>query len=87
MDTILYDVSVHMEQGSFFVYHDLEAAIALGDRALFLGTQGLMALDEPITLLRPLDAIEIRFHPEFTELHRRLWNDLMQVRTQQDGKV
>lgn len=67
-----------------FVTHDLEEAIALGDRVIVLGTGGRMILDESIDLPRPRDATEIRFHPEFVELHRRLWSALMQARTQQE---
>jgi NitT/TauT family transport system ATP-binding protein len=67
-----------------FVTHDLEEAIALGDRVIVLGTGGRTILDESIDLPRPRDVTEIRFHPEFVELHRRLWNALMQARTQQE---
>jgi len=67
-----------------FVTHDLEEAIALGDRVIVLGTGGRTILDENIDLPRPRDATEIRFHPEFAALHRRLWNALMQARMRQE---
>jgi NitT/TauT family transport system ATP-binding protein len=67
-----------------FVTHDLEEAIALGDRVIVLGTGGRTILDESIDLPRPRDVTEIRFHPEFAALHRRLWNALMEARTQQE---
>ncbi|WP_112429371.1 ABC transporter ATP-binding protein [Thermogemmatispora tikiterensis] len=65
-----------------FVTHDLEEAIILGDRVVVLGTGGHIIADEPITLPRPRDAFHIRFRPEFTNLHRRLWDALMESRLQ-----
>lgn len=70
-----------------FVTHDLEEAIALGDRVIVLGTGGRMILDERIRLPRPRDVAEIRFQPEFAELHHRLWNALMKARMQQEVNV
>jgi NitT/TauT family transport system ATP-binding protein len=67
-----------------FVTHDLEEAIALGDRVIVLGTGGRTVLDESIDLPRPRDATEIRFHPEFAALHHRLWNALMLARNKQE---
>jgi NitT/TauT family transport system ATP-binding protein len=66
-----------------FVTHDIEEAIILGDRVVVLGTGGRLIADEPVTLRRPRDAAQIRFRPEFTSLHQRLWDALMQARQQQ----
>ncbi|MBX5450255.1 ABC transporter ATP-binding protein [Thermogemmatispora sp.] len=65
-----------------FVTHDLEEAILLGDRVLVLGAGGRIIADEPVTLPRPRDVFHIRFRPEFTSLHRRLWDALMESRSQ-----
>jgi NitT/TauT family transport system ATP-binding protein len=70
-----------------FVTHDLEEAIALADRVIVLGTGGLIVLDECINLPRPRDAAEIRFQPEFANIHQRLWSALMQARIQQGSSV
>jgi NitT/TauT family transport system ATP-binding protein len=70
-----------------FVTHDLEEAIVLGDRVVVLGLGGYVVLDEYIELPRPRDAAQIRFRPEFAEIHHRLWNALMEARTQQEISV
>lgn len=64
-----------------FVTHDIEEAIALGDRVIVLGTGGLIVHDERIMLPRPRDAASIRFQPQFTEIHHRLWDALMKARS------
>ncbi len=70
-----------------FVTHDLEEAIALGDRVIVLGPGGLIVLDQNIHLPRPRDAAEVRFWPEFAEIHHHLWNALMEARTQKGVNV
>jgi NitT/TauT family transport system ATP-binding protein len=67
-----------------FVTHDIEEAIALGDRVIVLGTHGRIVLDEYIHLPRPRDAARIRFQPQFVEIHHRLWDALMVARQQQE---
>ncbi|MGE3775350.1 MAG: ABC transporter ATP-binding protein [Gammaproteobacteria bacterium] len=61
-----------------FVTHDLEEAIALGDRVIVMsagpGSRPLSAL--AIDLPRPRDVTEARFAPHFAELQRRLWATL-----------
>jgi NitT/TauT family transport system ATP-binding protein len=66
-----------------FVTHDIEEAIVLADRVVVLGLGGRIVLDEYIQLPRPRDAVKIRFRPEFAQIHYRLWNALMEARTQQ----
>lgn len=70
-----------------FVTHDIEEAIALGDRVVVLGSQGRIILDESIDLPRPRDVVRIRFQPQFVEIHYRLWNALMTARGQQEVKA
>ena len=67
-----------------FVTHDIEEAIALGDRVVVLGSQGRIVLDEYVNLPRPRDVAEIRFQPQFVEIHHRLWDALMVARGQQE---
>jgi NitT/TauT family transport system ATP-binding protein len=67
-----------------FVTHDIEEAIALGDRVIVLGTHGRIVLDEYIDLPRPRDAARIRFQPQFVDIHHRLWDALMVARKLQE---
>jgi NitT/TauT family transport system ATP-binding protein len=59
-----------------FVTHDLEEAIALGDRVVVLGELGRIVRDEHIALERPRDVIAIRRRPEFHAIEARLWDAL-----------
>jgi hypothetical protein len=53
----------------------------LGDRVVVLGLHCRIVLDEHIRLLRPRDAAQIRFLPEFAHIHHCLWNALMEARS------
>jgi NitT/TauT family transport system ATP-binding protein len=64
-----------------FVTHDIVEAIVLGDRVVVLGLHGRIVLDERIRLPRPRDAAQIRFQPEFAQMHHTLWNALMEARS------
>jgi NitT/TauT family transport system ATP-binding protein len=61
-----------------FVTHDLEEAIALGDRVIVMsagpGSRPLRSL--AIDLPRPRDVAEARLEPRFAELQRALWTTL-----------
>lgn len=61
-----------------FVTHDLEEAISLSDRVILLsagpGTHPIA--DFTIALDRPRDVAEIRHTPEFTRLHKAIWDEL-----------
>jgi NitT/TauT family transport system ATP-binding protein len=59
-----------------FVTHDLEEAIALGDRVVVLGARGRIVRDEQIALERPRDVVAIRRRPEFHAIEARLWDAL-----------
>ncbi|HEY4440481.1 MAG TPA: ABC transporter ATP-binding protein [Candidatus Elarobacter sp.] len=59
-----------------FVTHDLEEAIALGDRVIVLGARGRIVRDEQIALERPRDVVAIRRRPEFHAIEERLWEAL-----------
>ena len=67
-----------------FVTHDIEEAMVLGDRVIVLGIPGQVIHDEQVALPRPRDAAEIRFLPEFREIHQRLWGALKEA-SQQKG--
>ncbi len=83
----LLDLWAGSGKSVLFVTHDIEEAIVLGDRVVVLGSGGRMVFDEDISLPRPRDAARIRFRPEFTEIHHRLWNALMKARMRQEIKV
>ena len=70
-----------------FITHDIEEAIVLGDRVVVLGSGGRIICDERIVLPRPRDAARIRFQPQFTTIHQRLWSALMEARLQQEVNV
>jgi NitT/TauT family transport system ATP-binding protein len=65
--------------GSTFVFvtHDLNEAIALGDRVVVMsGRPGRPKLVVDIELKRPRDVIDIQGNPEFGAYFKRLWNAL-----------
>lgn len=61
-----------------FITHDLEEAIALGDRVVVVaaGPRSHVVGDYAIDLPRPRDVEEIRLTPHFVELHREIWQQL-----------
>lgn len=61
-----------------FVTHDLEEAIALADRVVVMTAgPGTVKAVFDIGLPRPRGAVqEIRFEPQFLELHRQIWETL-----------
>ena len=75
------------EKSFLFITHDIEEAIILGDRVVVFGSAGRIVCDEPIHLPRPRDVAQTRFLPEFTQIHRRLWNALMEARIQREVNV
>jgi NitT/TauT family transport system ATP-binding protein len=60
-----------------FVTHDLEEAVALGDRVVVM-TAGPATVKASfdVALERPRDAEEIRLTPEFLAIYREVWESL-----------
>ncbi len=59
---------------AFFVTHDLEEAIYLGDRVIgLLSNPGRIAISFRIDLPRPRNQLSTREHPEFLRLRRELF--------------
>jgi NitT/TauT family transport system ATP-binding protein len=57
-----------------FVTHDIVEAITLADRVIvFSARPSTIKIDEPITIPRPREVHEVRFHPAFEDHYRRLW--------------
>jgi NitT/TauT family transport system ATP-binding protein len=61
-----------------FITHDLEEAVALADRVVVMtSSPGTIKAVFDIDLPRPRGAIQdIRFQPEFLELHQQIWESL-----------
>jgi NitT/TauT family transport system ATP-binding protein len=60
-----------------FVTHDLEEAVALGDKVVVLtASPATVKKVHLIDLPRPRVMSEIRYEPQFIEIARRIWDDL-----------
>lgn len=71
------DIWEQLGKSVIFVTHDVEEAIALSDRvAVMSAGPGTIAAEFDVDLPRPRDFHEVRFTPEFQELHRAVWNAL-----------
>lgn len=60
------------------ITHDLEEAIALGDRVVVLaaGPRSHVIDSFPVDLERPRDVAEIKLDPRFMDLYRNIWSSL-----------
>ncbi len=60
------------------ITHDLEEAIALGDRVVVLaaGPRSRVIDSFPVNLERPRDVAEIKLDPRFMDLYRNIWSSL-----------
>lgn len=60
-----------------FVTHDLQEAIALGDRVILMSARpGRIKGDWEVGLARPRRVAEVLEHPRFTQLFREIWRSL-----------
>jgi NitT/TauT family transport system ATP-binding protein len=93
MSELLLDLWSSDKKAVLFVTHDLDEAIALADRVAILGAGPASSLiaDNPVTLDRPRDPMEIRHTPEFAHLHSKIWHQLkrevLRSYEQQEHKV
>jgi ABC-type nitrate/sulfonate/bicarbonate transport system ATPase subunit len=63
------------------VTHDLDEAILLGDRIIVLGgTPGHVRLHLEVPIPRPRAPQDLRSHPTYPQLRRRLWDALQDNR-------
>jgi NitT/TauT family transport system ATP-binding protein len=60
-----------------FITHDLSEAITLADRIIIKsGRPARIKSEYKISLPRPRSSFEIRYDPEFINIHKRIWHDL-----------
>ncbi|HWG28759.1 ABC transporter ATP-binding protein [Actinospica sp.] len=78
MQTELIGLWEQMRPSVLFITHDLEEAVALADRVVVMTSgPGTVKSVFDIDLPRPRGAIQdIRFQPEFLELHQQIWESL-----------
>ncbi|MBR7828193.1 ABC transporter ATP-binding protein [Actinospica sp. MGRD01-02] len=78
MQTELIGLWEQLRPSVLFITHDLEEAVALADRVVVMtSSPGTIKAVFDIDLPRPRGAIQdIRFQPEFLELHRQIWESL-----------
>ena len=71
----------------FFVTHDLEEAIYLGDRVIGLQAHpGRIGIEVEVDLPRPRNQVTTREAPEFLRLRRELYDFISGKRTRREGR-
>jgi NitT/TauT family transport system ATP-binding protein len=80
LEDLLMDVMKRHKKTAVLVTHDLEEALAVGDRILVMGgrpgtIQKTMVVPEEI---RALSALKSRIHPVFRRLFEQLWQEVEQ---------
>lgn len=74
MQTELFKLSRQLKKTVLFVTHDLDEAVALGDRCLiFSGRPGTIVRDVPISLGDDRNILQLRKDPRYHELCADLW--------------
>ena len=78
MQTELIGLWEQLRPSVLFITHDLEEAIALADQVVVLTSgPGTVKAVFDIDLPRPRGSVQdIRFQPEFLELHQQIWESL-----------
>jgi NitT/TauT family transport system ATP-binding protein len=78
MEDKLLELWQELRATVLFVTHDLEEAIAMGDRILLFtaGPRATLKADYPIDLPRPRNVAEARFTPGFNEIYEAVWRSL-----------
>jgi NitT/TauT family transport system ATP-binding protein len=78
MQTELLGLWEQLRPSVLFITHDLEEAVALADRVVVLTSgPGSVKAVYDIDLPRPRGSVQdIRFQPEFLDLHRQIWQSL-----------
>jgi NitT/TauT family transport system ATP-binding protein len=67
----------HRGMTAVLVTHDIDEAILMADRIIVIaGPPGRVCVELPIDLPRPRNAQDIRSHPEYPRIRKRLWDSL-----------
>ena len=77
-DQLIRDLQRSLGLTVVMITHDLEEAIALGDRVVVLaaGPRSRVIDSFPVDLERPRDVAEIKLDPRFMDLYRNIWSSL-----------
>ena len=78
MEDKLLELWQELRATVLFVTHDLEEAIAMGDRVLLFtaGPRATVKADYRVDLPRPRNVAEARFTPGFSEIYEAVWRSL-----------
>ncbi len=78
MENEVLDLWQSKRKAVLFITHDLDEAIAMGDRVVIMSAgPGSRPMGEfTVDLPRPRDVAEVRTTPRFIELHTAIWNVL-----------
>jgi NitT/TauT family transport system ATP-binding protein len=78
MEDKLLELWQELRATVLFVTHDLEEAIAMGDRILLFtaGPRATLKADYRVDLPRPRNVAEARFTPGFSEIYEAVWRSL-----------
>ncbi|AUS08402.1 spermidine/putrescine ABC transporter ATP-binding protein [Laceyella sacchari] len=81
LEHLLTNVLKEQQKTAILVTHDLEEAIAIGDRVLVIGGRpGQIRYTLPIpTDIRALPPLEARAHPSFRSLFSELWREVNRI--------
>lgn len=91
MSELLLSLWTQDRKAVLFVTHDLDEAIALSDRVVVMGAGPAATIigDYRVLLARPRDPVEVRHTPEFSALHREIWQrlkgEVLRAYAQEDG--
>jgi NitT/TauT family transport system ATP-binding protein len=78
MEDKLLELWQELRATVLFVTHDLEEAIAMGDRVLLFtaGPRATLKAEYRVDLPRPRNVAEARFTPGFSEIYEAVWRSL-----------
>ena len=77
LQQLLLEIRRESQQTLLYVTHDLNEAIALGDRIILMGSHpGRILLERQVDIPHPRDVARVRTMPEAEKLYAELWSVL-----------
>jgi NitT/TauT family transport system ATP-binding protein len=77
LQQLLLEIRRESQQTLLYVTHDLNEAIALGDRIILMGSHpGRILLERQVDIPHPRDVARVRTMPEAEQLYAELWSVL-----------